>query len=103
MTEGGRGRTRVLRIAILAAVVVVVLAYGVASAIVWDRLTKVSGDCPASEAANSSGGFVVPNGKSFDEAPYLMPAPEAVSFRAGIRRSPSAGGSSLPTTQPPRR
>jgi dipeptidyl aminopeptidase/acylaminoacyl peptidase len=50
------------------------------SALVWDRLTKVSGDCPASVGANDPTAFVVPEPQAFDETRFLMPAPEEVSF-----------------------
>jgi uncharacterized protein len=55
-------------------------AYATASAIVWDRLTRVSGDCQPSVAANTPSAFVVPEPKTFDESPYFMPLPEEVTF-----------------------
>jgi dipeptidyl aminopeptidase/acylaminoacyl peptidase len=83
MTESaptGRRARRVVAIAVATALGVVLLSYAAASAIVWDRLTKVSGGCPAAIAANAPTGFEVAGVADFDESPYLMPSPEEVSF-----------------------
>ncbi|HSL34518.1 MAG TPA: alpha/beta hydrolase [Candidatus Limnocylindrales bacterium] len=76
----------------IAAVVVVgllgVAGYGVASAMVYDEISKVSGDCPTAWADNDPTGFEVLNGdgtrvaghETFDTTPYSMPEPEVVTF-----------------------
>lgn len=76
----GRRARRVAAIAVATALGVVLLSYGAASAIVWDRLTRVSGGCPAAIAANTPAAFEVAAVAAFDESPYLMPPPEDVSF-----------------------
>src|SRR4051812_46376480 len=53
---------------------------GAASAIVYDRLTRVPGGCPPSLMRNTPEWFSVPNPPEFDASPWFMPAPEAVSF-----------------------
>lgn len=83
MTEGvpaGRRVRRVLAITMATTLAVIVLSYATASAIVWDRLTKVSGGCPAAIAANTPAAFVVDGVPDFDVSPYLMPSPSNVSF-----------------------
>ena len=66
----------------VAVLLLIGIAYGAASAYVWNTLTQVSGDCANSEAANDPTQFEVPTAKGpdFDESPYIMPAPEEVSF-----------------------
>ena len=82
-------RTR--RIAIAAAITVAaasIVGYGAASAIVYDKLTKVSGDCPPSWVSNRPTSFEllafeggpVKGHEDFDTTPYLMPEPEAVTI-----------------------
>jgi dipeptidyl aminopeptidase/acylaminoacyl peptidase len=61
-------------------VVALVAAYGVATAIVWNSLTTVRGDCPPDWAANDPTGFAVPGYDTFDTSPYLMPPPEEVAI-----------------------
>ncbi|HEV8489269.1 MAG TPA: alpha/beta fold hydrolase [Candidatus Limnocylindrales bacterium] len=76
----GRRVRRAAAIALATTLAVVLLAYAAASAIVWDRLTKVPGGCPASIAANTPAAFAVSGVADFDESPWLMPSPEDVSF-----------------------
>lgn len=82
-------RKRTIGIAVIAMIGVVAIAgYGVASAMVYDEISKVSGDCPTAWAENDPSGFSVMNGdgspvaghETFDTAPYLMPEPEVVTF-----------------------
>src|SRR3954453_2704067 len=54
--------------------------YVAASAIVYDRLTRVPGGCPPSLMRNTPEWFSVPNPPEFDGSRGLMPAPDAVSF-----------------------
>ena len=72
-------------------VAVVVFGYGAASAVVWDRLTKVDGACHPEWAENDPTSFVYPAAEAvIDTVPYVMPAPEEVdipSRDAGIRIS----------------
>ncbi|HET9522045.1 MAG TPA: prolyl oligopeptidase family serine peptidase [Candidatus Limnocylindrales bacterium] len=79
------------RIAIAVVVVLGLLAtagYAVASSMVYDEISKVSGDCPTAWADNDPTGFEVLNGdgtrvaghETFDTSDYRMPTPEAVRF-----------------------
>lgn len=67
---------------------VAIAGYGAASYVVYDQLTKVTGDCPVAWEANDpthfelmahDGGPVVGH-ERFDTAPYLMPEPEVVTI-----------------------
>jgi dipeptidyl aminopeptidase/acylaminoacyl peptidase len=83
MTDSVPARRRVRRvvaIGVATTLAVVLASYAAASAIVWDRLTTVSGGCPTAIAANTPARFEVAAVADFDESPYLMPAPEDVSF-----------------------
>lgn len=52
------------------------LAYGVASAVVWDRLTKVSAeDCMRKWGENTPESFEYEGGSVLDTRPWSMPAP----------------------------
>ena len=84
----------------LAIVLVLILAvgYGAASALVWDKLTKVDGLCHPDWATNDPTHFTITE-PPIDTAPYAMPAPEDVTFRAVTRPSRSAAGGSPPTTR----
>jgi dipeptidyl aminopeptidase/acylaminoacyl peptidase len=61
-------------------VAVVVFGYGAASAVTWDRLTKVDGDCHPEWAHNDPTSFPDPDHPQVDTASYAMPRPEDVSF-----------------------
>jgi uncharacterized protein len=76
-------------VTILAAVLIalLVIGYGAASAMVWDKLTSVSGECHPDWAGNDPTGFTYPG---LDTTGYVMPAPEDVRFpsrEAGIEIS----------------
>ncbi len=71
---------RALIILAIAVVVVVVFGYGTASAVVWDRLTRVDGNCHPEWAANDPTTFSDPDHPDVDTAAYAMPDPEDVSF-----------------------
>jgi dipeptidyl aminopeptidase/acylaminoacyl peptidase len=82
-------RTRRVTLAAVATLgIASVLAYGTASAVVYDRLSRVSGDCPPSWIANDptsfslieSEGGPVKGHEGFDTGPYLMPTPETVTI-----------------------
>ena len=73
-------RRRPVLIAAGATVAVGLVAYVAASAVVYDRLTRVPGVCHPDNAANSPTSFVVSEPPGFDVAPYLMPAPESVTI-----------------------
>jgi len=82
-------RTRRIAIVVVAAVATVtIVGYGAASAVVYDRLAKVSGDCPPAWESNDPTSFELlafeggpVNGhEDFDTAPYRMPDPEAVTI-----------------------
>lgn len=70
------------------AAVLALVAYGGASALVYRKLTKVTGQCPPSWLANSPTSFSllafdggpVDGHEQFDTTPYFMPEPEAVRF-----------------------
>ncbi len=79
------------RIAIAAVTAVATLAgvgYAAASAVVYDSLTKVSGDCPPAWESNDPTSFEllafeggsIEGQADFDTGPYLMPEPEAVTI-----------------------
>jgi uncharacterized protein len=79
--------SRLVRILAIVLVVGVPIAYGAATAVVWDKLTKVDGACHASWSSNDPTQFMVPD---LDTTPYLMPAPEDVTIPsrdAGIQIS----------------
>jgi uncharacterized protein len=71
---------RAVRILAIGLVAVVVLGYGTASAVVWDRLTQVDGDCHPEWAANDPTAFRNPDHPGVDTAAYAMPEPEDVAF-----------------------
>jgi fermentation-respiration switch protein FrsA (DUF1100 family) len=82
-------RKRTIAIALVVVVGLLgVAGYGVASAMVYDEISKVSGDCPTTWADNDPTGFEVMNGdgtrvaghEAFDTTPYLIPDPETVTF-----------------------
>ena len=79
--------TRLLRIVAIILVASLPIGYGVASAVVWDKLTKVDGACHAAWATNDPTHF---EEAGFDTTPYLMPAPGVVTIPsrdAGIQIS----------------
>lgn len=92
-------RTRRIVVAVAATVITIsTLGYVAASALVYDKLAKVSGDCPPAWEANDPTSFEllafeggpVKGHETFDTKPYLMPAPEAVTIPsrdAGIQLS----------------
>ncbi len=71
---------RAVKILAITLVAVVVFGYGAASAVTWDRLTKVDGKCHAEWAANDPTAFADPGHPALDTTAYAMPAPEDVSF-----------------------
>jgi dipeptidyl aminopeptidase/acylaminoacyl peptidase len=71
---------RALTILAIAVVAVGVFGYGAASAVVWDRLTRVDGNCHPEWAANDPTSFRDPDHPDVDTAAYAMPDPEDVSF-----------------------
>lgn len=70
-------KARLVRNVAIALVVILPLTYGVASAVVWDKLTKVNGGCHEGWASNDPTHFEHPG---VDTTPYLMPPPELVAF-----------------------
>ena len=75
---------RAVTIILASAISLVGLGYGVASAVVWDRLTRVDGQCHPDWAGNDPTAFSYPG---MDTTLYAMPAPEEVTFpsrEAGI-------------------
>jgi dipeptidyl aminopeptidase/acylaminoacyl peptidase len=68
---------RAVTILVLASLAIVLVGYGVASAVVWDQLTRVSGDCHPEWADNDPTAFSYPG---IDTTPYAMPAPEEVTI-----------------------
>jgi fermentation-respiration switch protein FrsA (DUF1100 family) len=68
------------RRALLATTLIAVplLAYGAASAVVWDKLTSVPAQCGGRWAENTPESFEVPAGYTLDTRPWAMPAPEEV-------------------------
>jgi dipeptidyl aminopeptidase/acylaminoacyl peptidase len=82
-------RIRNIATVVVAAVATVsVVGYGAASAMVYDKLTKVSGDCPPSWESNDPTSFKllafeggpVKGHETFDTTPYRMPGPEIVTI-----------------------
>jgi uncharacterized protein len=71
---------RAVKILAVTLVAVVVFGYGAASAVTWDRLTKVDGTCHAEWARNDPTSFPDPDHPGVDTAAYAMPSPEDVSF-----------------------
>jgi dipeptidyl aminopeptidase/acylaminoacyl peptidase len=65
------------RRALLAAIVVLipVVAYVSASAVVWDRLTSLPGPCGDRWASNTPEAFEVPDSYTLDTTPWAMPPP----------------------------
>ena len=82
-----RRRTIVISLTTVAATILVA-GYGAASAVVYDKLTKVTGDCPPAWADNHPTSFElygydggdVPGRGDFDTTPYFMPEPEVVTI-----------------------
>jgi uncharacterized protein len=68
---------RLVRTVAIAVVVILPIAYGAASAVVWDKLTKVEGGCHEEWASNDPTHFARPG---VDTRPYAMPAPQLVAF-----------------------
>lgn len=71
---------RAVKILAVTLVAVVVFGYGAASAVTWDRLTKVDGDCHAAWAHNDPTFFPDPDHPNVDTTRYAMPRPEDVRF-----------------------
>jgi uncharacterized protein len=69
---------RVVRILAITLAVAAVSGYASASALVWDRLTRVDGACHPAWADNDPTGFVYPAPPVVDTSPYVMPIPEDV-------------------------
>lgn len=59
------------------ALIVLTSTYGLASAAVWDQLTKVNGECHPEWVNNDPTGFTYPGS---DTSAYAMPAPEVVTI-----------------------
>ena len=59
-------------------IAVPLLAYGGASAVVWDKLTNVAPHCGGRWAENTPEAFDVPPEYDLDTKPYAMPAPTEV-------------------------
>jgi dipeptidyl aminopeptidase/acylaminoacyl peptidase len=72
-------RRRLVLVAGVVAVILVV-AYGVAAAAVYDQLTSVRGHCRTTVDSNSPQAFTAFDHYDFDTSPWWMPAPETVSF-----------------------
>jgi len=70
---------RLLRNLLIVLLGVAIVGYIGASAVVWDRLTKVSGVCHPEWADNDPTHFTISE-PPVDTAPYRMPAPQDVSF-----------------------
>jgi hypothetical protein len=77
--EAGAVR-RAVKVLAVTLVAIIALGYGVASAVVWDRLTKVDGECHPEWATNDPTAFSDPDHPDVDTAVYAMPAPEDVTF-----------------------
>lgn len=71
---------RAVRILVVTLVAVVVAGYGAASAVTWDRLTKVDGQCHPEWADNDPTTFRDADHPEVDTAAYAMPMPEDVSL-----------------------
>jgi dipeptidyl aminopeptidase/acylaminoacyl peptidase len=78
---------RLIRNVAIVLVAVGLVAYGAASAVVWDKLTKVDGQCHAEWAENDPTHFTIDE-PPIDTTPYLMPAPEDVTIPS---RDPEIG------------
>ena len=72
-------RRRMAQIGVVVAVLAVT-GYGVASVVVWDKLTRVSDDCERKWGSNSPESFTVPSPLVLDTRPWAMPSPEDVSL-----------------------
>jgi dipeptidyl aminopeptidase/acylaminoacyl peptidase len=59
--------------------VLALVGYGGASAVVWDKLTRVDGQCHPEWLANDPTHFTIEE-PAVDTTPYLMPEPEDVTF-----------------------
>jgi len=64
----------------LLAAAVLATAYGVISAIVWDKLTKVPDDCKRKWGSNTPESFTIPSPYVLDPRPWAMPAPQEVTL-----------------------
>ena len=64
----------------LALAMVALVGYVAASIVVYERLSKVSGDCPAAFAANRPESFSVPAPFTLDPTPWFMPSPREVTI-----------------------
>lgn len=81
-------RRRIVIAAVTAVATLAVVGYGAASAVVYDTLTKVSGDCPPAWESNDPTSFEllafeggpVEGHADFDTTPYRMPEPETVTI-----------------------
>src|SRR5688572_27028192 len=69
-------RGRLLLLVILIAVPLV--AYGAASAVVWDKLTSVPTQCGGRWTENTPESFEAPEEYALDTRPWAMPSPEEV-------------------------
>ena len=91
-------RATILLGATAGAVTLVLVGYGVASVIVYERLTSI-GPCPAAWASNSPSRFTMsgPDGlqlvghHDFDAGPYQMPPPEDVRISSRVAGIELAG------------
>ena len=63
---------------VMTLIAIPVLAYGAASAVVWDKLTSVPDDCSRKWGANTPQAFEAPESYGLDTTPWAMPAPEEV-------------------------
>jgi dipeptidyl aminopeptidase/acylaminoacyl peptidase len=90
---------RAVRILALTLVAVVVFGYGAASAVTWDRLTKVDGSCHPEWVRNDPTSFPDPDHPTVDTTRYAMPRPEDVRFPS---RDPAItiSGWWIPSTNP---
>jgi uncharacterized protein len=83
-------KRRIAIVAIALVALILVAGYAYASSIVYDTLTKVSGDCPTAWQSNdpthfqvlTHEGTPVEGHAGFDTSPYLMPAPEQVTIHS---------------------
>ncbi len=71
---------RRLLVATGVAAILVAVGYGAASAIVYDKLSRVPGGCPAGFAGNTPAAFSMPGDVRFDPRPYWMDTPHDVRF-----------------------
>lgn len=71
--------SRARALLLVMAIAIPLAAYGAASAVVWDKLTRVPAeDCERKWGANTPGSFVYGDGSVLDTGPWSMPAPEEV-------------------------